>query len=130
MAYNTTDSLHKLNCSDNADIGNCQDRSERLSWSKKDFNCVNLKQIVFKEDDGKEFQLVRSLAIQESDFKQFLRLRNQLAFAAENIGREENSSLVVIPTTSKDMDEQLKLSHKVVDIVDRANRKTCVTLLQ
>ena len=31
---------------------------------------------------------------------------------------------------SKDVDEQLKLAHKVVDIVDRTNRKTCVTLLR
>ena len=30
---------------------------------------------------------------------------------------------------SKDMDEQLKLNHKVVDVVDRANRKICVNLL-
>ena len=27
------------------------------------------------------------------------------------------------------MDEQLKLAHKVVDVVDRVNRKICVTLL-
>ena len=31
---------------------------------------------------------------------------------------------------SKDMDEQPKLSHKVVDLVERANRKICVTLLR
>ena len=31
---------------------------------------------------------------------------------------------------SKDMDEQLKLAHKVVDVVDRANGKICVTLLR
>ena len=30
----------------------------------------------------------------------------------------------------KDMDEQLKLAHKVVDVVDRANRKICVSLLR
>ena len=30
---------------------------------------------------------------------------------------------------SKDVDEQLKLAHKVVDVVDRANRKICNTLL-
>ena len=30
----------------------------------------------------------------------------------------------------KDMDGQLKLSHKVVDVVDRGNRKYCVTLLR
>ena len=28
------------------------------------------------------------------------------------------------------MDEQLKLAHKVVDIIDRASRKICVTLLR
>ena len=28
------------------------------------------------------------------------------------------------------MDEQLKLAHKVVDVVDQANRKICVTLLR
>ena len=31
---------------------------------------------------------------------------------------------------SKDMDEQLKLAHKVVDVVERANKKICVTLLR
>ena len=29
----------------------------------------------------------------------------------------------------KDMDEKFKLAHKVVDVVDRANRKICVTAL-
>ena len=29
---------------------------------------------------------------------------------------------------SKDMEEQLKLAQKVIDVVDRANRKTCLTL--
>ena len=28
------------------------------------------------------------------------------------------------------MDEQIKLAHKVVDVVDRANKKLCVTLLR
>ena len=31
---------------------------------------------------------------------------------------------------SEDMDEQLKLAHKVVDVVDRSDRKICVTLLR
>ena len=31
---------------------------------------------------------------------------------------------------SKDMDEQLKLAHKLVDVVNRADRKICVTLLR
>ena len=50
--------------------------------------------------------------------------------AADNFAREENLSQVLIPTLSKDMHEHLKLAHKVVDVVDPANRKICVTLLR
>ena len=66
----------------------------------------------------------------EADFNQFLRLKKQLLNAAENFARHENLTLVLIPTMSKDMDEQLKLAPKEVDVVDRANKKVCVTLLR
>ena len=59
-----------------------------------------------------------------------MRLRNQLVIAAKNFAREENLSRVLIPTISKVMDEQLKLTQKLVDVVDRASRKICVTLLR
>ena len=66
----------------------------------------------------------------EADFNQFMRLWNQLVNVPDNFASEENLTTVLIPTMSKDMDEQLKLAHKVVDVVDRANRKICVTLLR
>ena len=31
---------------------------------------------------------------------------------------------------SGDIDEQLKLAHRVIDVVDQSHRKICVTLLQ
>ena len=83
-----------------------------------------------QKDDNKEFRLVQNLTMGEADFNQFMLLRSQLAHAAENFAREGVLTPMLIPTRSKDMDEQLKLSHKVVDVVDRANRKTCVTLLR
>ena len=55
-------------------------------------------------------------------------MRNQLVSAAEKSAGEENSSPVLMPTMSKDMEEQFKLAHKVDDVVDRANRKICVIL--
>ena len=85
---------------------------------------------VFKRDDNREFDLVRNFTMGETDCNRFMRLKNQLAIAAENFGREEDLSPVLIPTISTDMDELLKLVHKVIDIVDRANRKICVTLLR
>ena len=59
-----------------------------------------------------------------------MRLMNRLVSAAESFTREGNSTPVLIPTMSKDTDEQIKLTHKVVDVVDRANKKICVTLLR
>ena len=130
MAYNTTASLDKLTCTEYVDFGKSQDRFGRFSWSKNDPNYLDVKLKVFKKDDNKESRLVQNLRMGEADFNQFMRLRNQLVNAAENLAREEILTPVQIPTMSKDMDGQLKLAHKVVDLVDRANRKICVTLLR
>ena len=66
----------------------------------------------------------------EADFNQFIRQRNQLVDAADNFLREQKLSPVLQSTLSKDMEEQLKLFHKVIDLVLRPNRRICVTLLQ
>ena len=129
-AQNTTASLDKLTCTDYLDFGKCQDRFGRFSWSKNDSNYLDKKLKVFKKDDNKEFPLVQNGTMVEADFNQFMRLRNQLVNAAENFAREENLTPALIPTMSKYMDEQLKLAHKVVDVVDRTNRKICLTLLR
>ena len=112
MAYNTYASLDKLTCIDYVDFGKCQDRFGRFSWSKNDSNYLDVKLNVFRKDDKKDFKLVQNLTIGEVDFNQFMRLRNPLVNAAENFAREENLTPVLIPTMSKDMDEQLKLAHK------------------
>ena len=130
MTYNTPASLDKLTCTDYVDFGKCQGKFGRFSWSKNDSNYLDVKLKVFRKDDKKEFRLVQNLTIGEADFNQFLRLRNQLVNAAKNFAREGVLTPELIPTLSKDMDEQFKLAHKVVDIVDRANRKICVTLLR
>ena len=66
----------------------------------------------------------------EADFNQFIRQRNQLVVAADNFLREQNLLPVLQSTLSKDMEEQLKLVHQVIDVVDCPNRRTCVTLLR
>ena len=130
MAYNTTASLDKLTSTNYVDFGKRQDRFGRISWSKNDCNYLDVKLKVFRKDDKKEFRLVQNPTMGEADFNQFMRLRNQLVNAAENFAREENLTPVLIPTMSRDMDDQLKLAHKVVDVVNRTNRKICVTLLR
>ena len=66
----------------------------------------------------------------EAEFNQFIGQRNQLVVAADSFLREQNLPPVLQSTLSKDMEEQLKLVHKVIDVVDRPNRKICVTLLR
>ena len=89
-----------------------------------------MKLKIFRRDDNKEFQLFRNLTNGDTDFNQFLRLRSQLVIAAEDFPGEKNWSPVLTTTMSKAMDEQLKLAHKLVDVMDRANRKISVNLLQ
>ena len=112
------------------DFGKCQDSFGQFFWSKNDSNFLDVVFKVLRKDDNKEFRLVQNLAMGETDFNQFLRLKNQLVNAAERFARDENLTPVLIRTMSREMDEQLKLAHKVVDVVDRANRKICVTLLR
>ena len=56
----------------------------------------------------------------ESDFNYLMRLGSQLVIAAGNLSGEPNVSPLLI-TRYKDMDKQLKLTHRVVDIVHRLN---------
>ena len=66
----------------------------------------------------------------EKDFNQFNRLRNQLVVAVRDFSKEENLSPVQVKLLAKDMEEQLKLTHRVVEVVDRTHRKFCVTMLR
>ena len=131
MAYNTTETLDKLTCTDYVEFGKCQDRFGRFSWSKNDSNYLDIKLKVFKrEDKNAEFRLRQNLLMGEADFNQFVRQRKQQFFVADNFLREQILPPVFQSTLSKDMEEQLKLVHEVIDVVDRPNRKICVTLLR
>ena len=98
---------------------------------QNDSNYLDIKLKVFKgEDENAEFRRRQNLSMGEADFNQFIRQRNQLVVAADNFLREQNLLPVLQSTLSKDMEEQLKLVHKVIDGVGRPKRRICVTLLR
>ena len=131
MAYNTTETLDKLACTDYGDFGKSQDRFGQFFWSKNDSNYSDIKlKVIKREDKNAEFRLRQNLSMEEADFNQFFRQRNQIVVAADNLLREQNLPPVFQSTLSKDMEEQLKLVHKVIDVVDCPNRRICVTLLR
>ena len=131
MAYNTTASFDELTCTDYVDFGKSLDSFGRFSWTKNDSNYLDIKLKVLKrEDKNAEFRLRQNLSMGEADFNEFIRQRNQLVVAADNFLREQNLSPLLQSKLFKDMEEQLELVHKVIDIVDRSNRRICVTLLR
>ena len=131
MVHNTTASLDKLTYADYVDFGKCQDRFGSFSWTKNDSNNLDIKLEVFKrEDKNAEFRLRQNLSMGEADFNQFIGQRIQLVLATDNFLTEQNLSPVLQSTLYKDMEEQLKLVHKVIDVVDCPNKRTCVTLLR
>ena len=83
-----------------------------------------------REGRNAEYRLRRNLSMGEADFNQFIRQRNQLIVAANHFLTEQNLSPVLQFTLSEDMEEQLQLVHKVIDFVDRPNRRICATLLR
>ena len=131
MTYNTAASVDKLTCTDYVDFGKCEDRFGRFFWTENDSNYLDIKLKVFKrEDKNADFQLRQIVSMGEADFNQFSRQRNQLVVAADNFLREENLTPVLQSTMYKDTEEQLKLVHMVIDVVDRPNRRICVTPLR
>ena len=131
MAYKTTTSLKKLACTDYVDLGKCQNRLGGTSWSKISFDYLDVKLKIFKKDENKQFRLAKNrMTMGEADFNQFFQLRNQLVVADRDFRKEENLPPVPMKLPAKVMEEHLKLTHKVVEVVDRSHRKICVTMLR
>ena len=112
------------------DFGKCQDRFGQISWSKSSFDFLEVKLKVFKGDENIQFRLAHNLTMGEADFNQFIGARNELVVAVRDFSNVENFPPVQVKLLAKDMEEQLKLTHKVVEVVDRPHRKICVTMLR
>ena len=67
---------------------------------------------------NKEFQLAQNFTMRQSDFSQFFRLKNQLVAGVRDLSKEENLTPVQVKLLAKDMEEQLKLTHKIQKVVD------------
>ena len=117
MTHNATATLNKLACTVYVDFGNCQDRFGRTFLSKNFFDYLDVKLEVFKKDENKQFGLAQNLTMEEADFDQFSRLRSRLFVAVGVFGKEENLTSVRVKLLAKDMEDQLKRTHKIVEIV-------------
>ena len=114
--------MDNLTCTDYVDFGKCQDRFGQFSWSKNDSNYLDITlKVIKRENKNAQFWLRQNFTLGEADNSQFIQQRSQLVVAADNFLREQNLSPVLHSTLSRDMEEQLKLVHKVIDVVDGPN---------
>ena len=94
------------------------------------FDYLDVKLKVFKRDENKQFRLAQDLTMGEADFNQFIRLRNQLVVEVRDFSKEESLPAVQVKLLAKDMEGQLKLTQRGVEVFDRPHRKICVTVLR
>ena len=100
-------------------LAGVQTNLDDFFWTKNDSNYLDIKLKVFKrEDKNAEFRLRKNLSKGEADFNQFIRQRNQLVVAADIFLREQNLLPVLQSSLSKDLEEQLKLVHSSVLLVE------------
>ena len=130
MAYKTRATLDNSACTNYVVFGKCQDIFGRSFWSKNSFDNLDVKLKMFKKDENKKLRLAQKLTMGETDFNQFARLRNQLVVAVWDFSKEETLSPVQVKLPAKDMEEQLKITHIVVEVVDRPHKTICVTMLR
>ena len=122
--------MDKLAGTNYVNFGKCQDIFGQNSWSKTSLDYLDVKLKVFKKVKNKKIRLTQNWTRGETDFNQFLRLRNQLVVAVRDFSKEGNLPPVQVKVLAKDMDEQLKLTHKFLEVVDRPHRRICVTILR
>ena len=85
---------------------------------QKFFRLIGRETQSVQEGRNKHFRLTQNLTMGEADFGQFIRLRNQLVVAVRDFRKEENLPPVQVKLLAKDIEEQLKLTHKVLEVVD------------
>ena len=64
--------------------------------------------------------MVQNITLGDSDFIQFMRLRNELV--VENPDTDRYLFPTQITTLSRDIEKQLKVVNNMVDVVDRPNK--------
>ena len=128
MGSSMNATLDKSFCTDFVDFGKHQDRFGRVSWTKNEKKYLEIHFKVFKKDITNEFKRYQCVSLEQYDLKQFLRLQNQLILAADNFIKEENLPYINVVGLSRDIDNQLKHVHRVIEIAEGAKRKVCVTM--
>ena len=138
MASNVTSSDQKLACTGFVDFGKRENkRFGRISWSKHAENraktaLLDIKLEIFKIDQDGEFRMHQCLSISEKDFNDFMRMKDELLVATTEFATVQGLQLqpITIGPFAREMETQLKMAHKVYNVVDLSHRRICVTMLR
>ena len=112
IIYIATASLYKLTGSDNLESGEVK-KFSAVFLVRKHLTLLGYSTQCFRKDNNKPLQLVLKPPIREAVSETLY----QVIFAADNFRRHEQFSPVQIPTRSEEIHEDLKLAHRVVNVV-------------
>ena len=88
MAYNTTETLDKLACTDYVDFRRSQDILELISCIAKDSNYLDIKLEVFKREvKNAQIRLRQNLTMGETDFNQFIRQKKSTSCCSRQLSQ-------------------------------------------
>ena len=121
-AYRTTVFLDKLTLSNIVESDKCEDRFSHFFWSEKIWIIREENLNSKTKDIAASFGRYRYKVLKKRgiDFNKVIRLWNQQAVALHNYGRKQSLNPVSVPTISEELNEELKVDHKVVHAVDRS----------
>ena len=92
---------------------------------KNEKNYLEIHFKVFKKGIANKFKRYQCVSLGHYDFKQFLMLRNQLIVTVDNFTKKEILPYIKVVGMSRDIGEQLKHVHKVIEIAEGPSAK-CV----
>ena len=123
MGHNTAVFLDKLTCNDCVDIAKCPDSFGQFSSSKNDSYYLDVELKVLKRNDNRDFRLVQKAHNGRGSLQPVHAIDESRGHCTRRFWRRVKIVPCADTKKPKDMDEQLKLAHKVVDVVHCPYRK-------
>ena len=105
-------------------------RFGKFSWSKNDCIYLDTKLKFFKIVEKKRFSTSTKSFNGRVRFQPIHAIAESSGECSTNLASKAKFSPTQIPRISENMDEQLKLAHRVADAADSPNRKICVTMVR
>ena len=128
MAYNTTNSLNKLSCTNYVDFGESHNDLDNF-LSLKGMQILECKSESFQEKSQRRLHTGTKSYNGRGRLQPVHAIEESTGHCSRKLWWGEKFVSSADTNIVQNVNEQLKVAHKLLNVVNRANRKICVTLL-